>query len=436
MDNFEDSHSVFFVRPPLDADVVGLLREEQAAIFRSDFSIHEDATLFLHELVKLGRRPATWRTFGYALAGWLDYLGALRRDYREAMQADLMGFRDAHGTNLSPTTGEPYALSTIALRMSAAIQFCQFLAGRGLYHGDILRGQMVQKMSRRPSVDRDMLAHTRSGLLVRPGGFALIPARQKSAAEIRPLTPDQVNALCCAAGAKGTRNRLIVDILWQTGLRVSELVALNALDFVACDDKKALFLRIYGKGRASGRKAERIGMKDEDGGKPRNVFFPSLVVADIQKYIGSERLKAVVMRKAAREESGLLVTGETSKSPPPGHRLSVRAIQSIIARASVEAGLIDNEHPNEDGEIVTRPSVSPHDLRHTFAVTRLAIAKLKDPKDKLGLVSQALWDIQTQLGHSSIATTREQYLSQANEWMQKVGLLSTTTLDLFKPEAL
>ena len=132
------------------------------------------------------------------------------------------------------------------------------------------------------------------------------------------LPTDEANAVVDGRGLAGdTRDRdvAVLEMLYATGLRVSELASLN-LDAV---DREARTVRVLGKG-----------------GKERMVPYGAPAARALDAYLGR--------RATAR---GAVFVNQR------GGRLSVRSIHTLVRRAARAAG-------------VTR-RVSPHTLRHTFA---------------------------------------------------------------------
>lgn len=148
----------------------------------------------------------------------------------------------------------------------------------------------------------------------------------------------------------GKRNRAILETLYSTGIRVSELVGLDVEDI----DFEARVVRVLGKGSI-----ERI--------------VP----------IGRKAVKAVrTYREALYGNSAR--TPDIWKGPlflnKNGGRLTERSVARLLEQAARAAGL-------------TVP-VSPHDLRHTFA-THLLDAGLD------------LRMVQELLGHKNLSTTQK-----------------------------
>jgi len=140
------------------------------------------------------------------------------------------------------------------------------------------------------------------------------------------------------------RDRLIFELLYGCGLRVSELVGLDLEDF----DFREQWIRVRGKGR-----------------KERQVPYGSTAAAALEKYLGA--------RAAKSKERALLVNRL-------GTRLSDRGARGIVKQY---ARLISGD-----------ASMHPHSLRHAFATHLLA-----DGAD--------LRAIQELLGHARLATTQK-----------------------------
>ncbi len=146
-----------------------------------------------------------------------------------------------------------------------------------------------------------------------------------------------------ASKEKRLRDRAILELLYSSGLRVSELVGLDLNQL----DLDLGILRVMGKGRK-----ERI--------VPVGV-------------------KAIEALKAYFEERGTLRVEEPIFVNPFGGRLSARSVGRLIKKYTRHSGIFRK--------------VSPHSLRHTFATHLLdAGADIRE--------------IQEMLGHSSLSTTQ------------------------------
>ena len=146
----------------------------------------------------------------------------------------------------------------------------------------------------------------------------------------------------------GSRDRAMLELLFSTGVRVSELVDLNFTD----TDFEGQTVRVRGKGK-----------------KQRTAPMGPTAIASIQKYLQLRRADA---RSASFDQNALFVNKH-------GQRLSTRSVRRKLDKYLAEAGL--------------DPSISPHTLRHSFATHML-----NNGAD--------LRSVQELLGHQSLSTTQ------------------------------
>jgi len=173
----------------------------------------------------------------------------------------------------------------------------------------------------------------------------------------KAITIDQVERLLAAPGdheVLGRRDRAMLETLYSTGIRVSELVGLAMADL----DLAGEALRVRGKGK-----------------KERIVPLGSHAIGAVQRYL--EMLRA-------DPKFGTLVKTEADGRLPlfvnkHGGRLSSRSVRRKLDKYLKQVGL--------------DPSISPHTLRHSFA-THL----LDNGAD--------LRSVQELLGHQSLSTTQ------------------------------
>ena len=169
----------------------------------------------------------------------------------------------------------------------------------------------------------------------------------------KTLGEAQVDALLCAPDTTtdlGMRDRAMLELMYASGLRVSELVTLKTLH-VSLNEG---VLRIMGKGS-----------------KERLVPFGEEARECLQRYLMQARPALL----GQRQTEDLFVT---CSGPKPGTGMSRVMFWSLVKRYAIEAG-------------ITAP-LSPHTLRHAFA-THL----LNHGAD--------LRAVQMLLGHADISTT-------------------------------
>ncbi len=195
----------------------------------------------------------------------------------------------------------------------------------------------------------------------------------------RVLTKDDANALMEfpeGDGLAARRDRAILETLYSTGARVSELVGMNREDL----DLKEGLVRLRGKGR-----------------KERIVPIGDVAIEAIKEY--QEMLSRHPPLDSTRGRESIersLVTRHSEHGQPVfrnarGRRLTARSIARFVANYSSR---------------LAGGCVSPHALRHSFA-THL----LDEGAD--------LRAIQEMLGHASLATTQK-YTHVAMDQLMKV----------------
>lgn len=144
----------------------------------------------------------------------------------------------------------------------------------------------------------------------------------------------------------GIRNRAIVELLYSTGLRISELAKLDVKDI----NLERSEFHIRGKGR-----------------KLRIVFISPRAKKWIEKYL----------KEREEENDSLFITHK--KRNNKNKKLSIYTIQEMVKKNALNAGLTKH--------------VSPHTLRHSFATELL-------------INGADIRSVQELLGHASITTTQ------------------------------
>lgn len=181
------------------------------------------------------------------------------------------------------------------------------------------------------------------------------------------LNPEQIKRLLNSpkiATNAGLRDRTILETLFSTGLRVSELVSLNR-DQIDLERKE-------------------FGVKGK-GNKIRVVFLSDTAAEWIERYLTSrqDNFKPLFIRHSGKVDSQN--NGEKM-------RLTARSIQRIVAKYAKRSGL-----PIE---------ATPHTLRHSFATDLL-------------ISGADIRSVQEMLGHESIRTTQV-YTHVTNRHLKEV----------------
>jgi integrase/recombinase XerD len=176
----------------------------------------------------------------------------------------------------------------------------------------------------------------------------------------KALTITQVTSLIEASLANdkivSLRDKAILEILYSSGARVSEVVAINVNDVavVAAGGEEIRIVKLRGKG-----------------GKERVVPLGSFSVKAIDDYL--VRVRPLLASKGSTGKSEALFLNQR------GSRMSRQSTWQIVVDAAKHIGL--------------REGISPHVLRHSFAT------HLLDGGADIRVVQELL-------GHSSVTTTQ------------------------------
>ena len=181
--------------------------------------------------------------------------------------------------------------------------------------------------------------------LISSSPFELVTAPKSSHTLPDVLSPEDVEQLLNfkPSNTIEIRDMAIVELMYSSGLRVSETVNINISDF----EENMSFLRVIGKGS-----------------KTRLVPMGRFAINAINNWLNERE-------KILNNTDALFLNSK-------GSRLSVRSIQLRLKKMAIKQGL---------------PPVHPHMLRHSFATHMLES-------------SGDLRTIQELLGHSSLSTTQ------------------------------
>jgi site-specific recombinase XerD len=180
--------------------------------------------------------------------------------------------------------------------------------------------------------------------------------------EVEFLEEDEVERILEAADGtdfKSLRDRAILELLFSSGLRVSELTNLNR---DRLDLKKQEFA-VRGKGE-----------------KLRVVFVSDTAKQALERYLSKRTdIDPAVFVRDAKALEKFSSKKDEQKSKDKSLRLTPRSVQRMVKHYAAKAGIIKDVHP--------------HTLRHSFATDLL-------------INGADIRSVQAMLGHSSITTTQ------------------------------
>jgi integrase/recombinase XerC len=288
--------------------------------------------------------PLSADALGRAAAAFIDHLSYERRASRhtvEGYRRDLVEFVE-HARELSGGPSSPDSVTRLTLR--------DFL-------GTISKDRTAATVARKLAAIRALFRY-----LVRVGKLKESPAEQIVTPKVRRRLPTMLNVESASevmvaplSSALGTdvsrlRDAALLEMLYGSGLRVSELVGLD-LSALSLEEST---VRVFGKGK-----------------KERVVPLGTKCAAALRAYL-AVRGELVHPKTGALDPAALFLSRD-------GRRLGVRWVQKLVHRY---------------GALGTgRPDLHPHALRHSCATHMLE-------------GGADLRAIQELLGHESLSTTQ------------------------------
>jgi integrase/recombinase XerD len=264
------------------------------------------------------------------------------------------------------TAEKGYSQNTLAAYRNDLFQFLQFLGGRVAAWEQVSRETIIDyimSMKGEREYASSTVARKVAAIksffhyLVNRGELEDDPTATLDSPKVRKrlpkaISPENMERLLAEPGrdqsAKGLRDRALLEVLYATGLRVTELVSLDVDDI----NLASATVRV-------------IRPKDK---RERLVPIHQRAIEPVQEYL--ERGRIQLLRDP--EEAALFLNHR-------GQRLTRQGLWLIVKHYVREVGI--------------RDEVTPHTLRHTFA------AHLLDKKADLEYVQELL-------GHANISTTQ------------------------------
>jgi integrase/recombinase XerD len=189
------------------------------------------------------------------------------------------------------------------------------------------------------------------------------------------LTVEEVDRLLTAPDRRtdrGARDGAMLETLYATGLRVSELVKLRLTDV----NFDAGYLITMGKGK-----------------KERLVPLGEVALASLRSYVETVRLNFLRPQVSARAGDALFLTRL-------GRRMTRQGFWKLLGRYSVAAGI--------------RKAISPHKLRHSFATHLVERgADLRAVQAMLGHADIGTTEIYTHVSRSHLRTVYDKFHPRA-----------------------
>jgi len=190
-----------------------------------------------------------------------------------------------------------------------------------------------------------------------------LPKDDSKDKKIKYLKPEEMKEVFKSISERNIRDRTIIQTLYRTGLRVSELTNLKKHDLNLKSNESVI----------------AIDVEDGKGGKNRTVYIdrPTLELINTMIYKRT--------RKNRKDKNDYLFTART------GNGISSRSIEQLVKKYAIDT---DKRLAKEGIKTNFEKKLTPHTLRHSFTIYLLNHAK------------KPINEVQTLLGHTNISTTQ------------------------------
>jgi integrase/recombinase XerC len=292
---------------------------------------------FLGHLSSRNSSPGTVREYRRHVAAFASYLAARGVDWRAPDRATVRAY-------LGTLVERGLSASTIGGQLAAIRSFYRHAARQGWIDGDPVAG--VRSPKRPGRLPRVLSVDGAARLVEAPTTLRRVARRRRDPA---------------LADASARRDAAVLELLYATGMRISELASLT----VDRLDPTRRRLRVIGKGR-----------------KERELLFGEPAGRAVRAYLASGR--PTLAARSSRSVPALFLNSA-------GGPLTARGARMIVDRWVTASG--------------APASTSPHTLRHSFATHLLeGGADLRTVQELLGHASPATTQIYTHLSDASLRT--------------------------------
>lgn len=328
---------------------------------------------YLKFLDQTGKSSNTQKTYCYALKQYFDYLGEFDKNYMEITLQDLAVFvgwlRNPYNSHKVTPFKEVKAKRTertINLTVTVVTAFYDYLYRNQELEADVRDRLMKEVFMGGRRRYKSFLHHVNKGKPVSKNILKLKEPRRK----VKVLEKEQVEALYTSTN--NVRDRFLISLLFETGLRIGEVLAIFLEDFIF-DHKHGHRIQLLDRGELSN------GAKLKTG--EREIYVSQELMDLYDDYLYE------VIDEMEIDTNFLFIKLQGKNKGFPMTDWDVRA---LFKRLRKKTGI----------------KIHPHLLRHTHAT--LFYRETKDIKQ-----------VQERLGHANIQTTMNMYVHPSNEEIRK-----------------
>ena len=324
---------------------------------------------YLKYLVTTGKSSNTQRTYCYALKQYFVYLQQTEKDYKKVSLEDLVEFvawlrNPYESVKVTPlqSTKAKKTERTINLTITAITNFYDYL-----YRNEEIQNDMVEKLIKQIFTGgrtkyKDFLYHVNKG---KPSNRNILKVKEPRR-KLQVLSKESVQRLIQAT--TNIRDKLLVQVLFETGLRIGEVLSLFMEDFIF-DHKNGHRIRLIDRGELEN------GAKLKTG--EREIYVSQALMDLYDDYLYE------VLDELEVDTNFVFVK---LRGNNVGRAMNYQDVSALFKRLRKKTDI----------------NVHPHLLRHTHATEFY-----KQTKD--------IKQVQERLGHSQIQTTMNLYLHPSDE---------------------
>ncbi|MGG3523628.1 tyrosine-type recombinase/integrase [Bacillus pseudomycoides] len=328
---------------------------------------------YLKYLDTTGKSSNTQKTYCYALKQYFLYLQETEKDYKEIRLEDLVEFvgwlrspyESTKVTSLIPVKAKK-AEKTVNLTVTAVTNFYDYLYRNEELSRDIGEKLMRQVFTGGRTRYKSFLHHVNKD---KPSVRNVLKVKEPRK-RIQTLTKEQVQQVLAAS--TNIRDTFLIQLLFETGLRIGEALSLFLEDF-KFDHGKGHRISLTDRGELEN------GSKLKTGGREILVSQALIDLYDDYLYEVIDELDVDTNFVFVK------LRGENAGKP-----MTYSDVEALFKRLRQKTGI----------------DVHPHLFRHTHAT--MYYQETKDIKQ-----------VQERLGHSQIQTTMNLYLHPSDEEIRK-----------------
>ncbi|MCF6410680.1 tyrosine-type recombinase/integrase [Pseudalkalibacillus salsuginis] len=324
---------------------------------------------YMKYLDTTGKSINTQKTYCYSLKQYFTYLEETNKDYKYIRLEDLVEFvawlrspyESTKVTSLKPIKAKKTE-KTINLTVTAVTNLYDYL-----YRNEELQNDMVEKLMKQiftggRSRYKSFLHHVNKDKPFVRNVLKLKEPRKR----VETLTKEQVQQVVKAT--TNIRDTFLIQVLFETGLRIGEVLSLFMEDFKV-DHQKGHRIRLVDRGELENRAKLKTG--------EREIFVSSALMDLYDDYLYE------VVDELDIDTNFVFVKLRGNNAGKP---MTYGDVGALFKRLKKKTGI----------------SIHPHLFRHTHAT--MFYQKTKDIKQ-----------VQERLGHSQIQTTMNLYLHPSKE---------------------